>query len=170
LFTRSSGLVDQTFFQWATGNAVNASSSGAASRSVAQHRLDLGELAAEHPGNHLELLVDVLGVRLGEDGADGGGDHLGRAFGDLAQDVAQEVDPAPLDARAGQDRLDGRSQPEVGVGDHQLHSGKPAGLEAAQERRPEGAVLAVTHREAEDLAAPVGARRCTPRWRPRRPG
>jgi hypothetical protein len=51
---------------------------------VTQHRLELGELAAQHPRDHLKLLVDVGGVGLGEDGADGGGDHLGRALGTWA--------------------------------------------------------------------------------------
>jgi hypothetical protein len=33
-------------------------------------------------------------IGLGEDGADGGGDHLGGVFRDHAQDVAQEVEAA----------------------------------------------------------------------------
>jgi hypothetical protein len=41
--------VDQIFFQWATGKAAKASSSGSAS----QHGLDLAELAAEHAGDHV---------------------------------------------------------------------------------------------------------------------
>ena len=43
----------------------------------------------------------------------------------------------------------------VGVGDDQPHPAKPAGLERTQERRPKGAVLAVAHIRAEDLAATV---------------
>ena len=43
---------------------------------VAEHRLDLGELAAEHRGDDLELVTDVDGTGLGEDGADRGRDHL----------------------------------------------------------------------------------------------
>src|SRR6266702_525736 len=35
----------------------------------AQHRLDLGVLAAEHAGDDVELGADVRGVGLGEDGA-----------------------------------------------------------------------------------------------------
>jgi hypothetical protein len=124
---------------------------------VAQHRLDLGELAAEHPGDGLELLVDVLVVGLGEDRADGCGDHLGRALGDLAEHVAQEVHPASLDRRAGQDRPDGLAQAQVGVGDDQLHPTQPAGPQAPQERGPKGAVLAVTHAEPKDLPAAVTA-------------
>jgi hypothetical protein len=48
-------------------------------------------LAAEHAGDDVELLVDVPGVGLGEDGADGGGDHLGVPLRDLSEDVTQEV-------------------------------------------------------------------------------
>jgi hypothetical protein len=48
---------------------------------VAEHRLDLGELFAEHRGDDLELLMDVLGVGLGEDRADRCGDHLLVALG-----------------------------------------------------------------------------------------
>jgi hypothetical protein len=59
VLSRSSGLVDQTFFQWLTGKAVKASS-------VAQHRLQLAELPAQHPRDHIELLMDVGGIRLGE--------------------------------------------------------------------------------------------------------
>jgi hypothetical protein len=45
----------------------------------------------------------------------------------------------------------------VGIGDDQLHALEPAGLERAQERRPEGPILAVTDGEAEDLAAAIAA-------------
>jgi hypothetical protein len=99
-------LVDQTFFQWLTGKAVNASS-------VAQHRLQLAELPAQHPRDHIELLMDMGGIRLGENRADGGRDHLGRPLGHLGQDVAEEVDPAALYRRAGYDGADGLAQVEA---------------------------------------------------------
>ena len=99
--------------------------------------------------------MDVGCIGLGEDGPDGGGDHLGRALGHPGEDVSEEVDPAALDGRAGHGRLDGLTQPQVGIGDDQLHPAKPTGLQAAQERGPEGPVLAVAHREAEDLAAAI---------------
>jgi hypothetical protein len=60
---------------------------------VRQHRLDLGELAPKHGRDGVQLLMDVLVVGLGEDRANRGGDHLGRALGDLAKHVAQEVKP-----------------------------------------------------------------------------
>jgi hypothetical protein len=44
---------------------------------VTQHGLELGELAAQHPRDHVQLLMDVGGIGLGEDRADGRGDHLG---------------------------------------------------------------------------------------------
>jgi hypothetical protein len=37
--------------------------------------------------------VHVVGVGLGEDGADGGGDHLGVALWDAGEHVAHEVGP-----------------------------------------------------------------------------
>jgi hypothetical protein len=43
-----------------------------------QHRLELGELPTQHPGDQFQLFVDRVGVALGEDRADRGGDHLGR--------------------------------------------------------------------------------------------
>ncbi|MDT5348893.1 MAG: hypothetical protein QOH91_2180 [Mycobacterium sp.] len=44
---------------------------------VAQHGFDLGQLAAEHAGDGVELSTHMLSIRLGENGADGRGDHLG---------------------------------------------------------------------------------------------
>ena len=164
LLSRSSGLVDQIFFQCATGKAVKASRS---SLGAAQHLLDLGQLLAEHRGDHLELLVDVLGVGLGEDRADRRGDHLRVALGHHGEDVAHEVHPAPLPGGPEQHRADRGLQAGVGVGDDQLDPAQPAGLQRAQERGPERPVLAVADVEPEDLTPPVGGR---PRWRSRPPG
>jgi hypothetical protein len=44
---------------------------------VSKHGFDLGELAAEYAGDDVELEVYVLGVGLGEDGAERGDDHPG---------------------------------------------------------------------------------------------
>jgi hypothetical protein len=98
----------------------------------------------------------VLGVGLGEDRADRGGDHLGVAFGHRGEHVAHEVHPAALPGRAEQHRHDRLLEAGVGVGDDQLGAGEPTGLEGAQERGPEGAVLRVADRAAEHLAVPVG--------------
>ena len=67
------------------------------------------------------------------------------------------MDPAALDGRASHDRLNRLAEPEMGVGDDQLHPGQAAGLERAQERGPKGTVLGVANGEAEDLAAAVAA-------------
>jgi hypothetical protein len=61
------------------------------------------------------------------------------------------VDPAALHRRAGHHRLDGLAQAEVGVGNDQLHSSQPPGLQRRQERRPERPILAVAHAEAKHL-------------------
>jgi len=59
------------------------------------------------------------------------------------EDVAHEVDSAPLPGGADQHRGDRGLQPGVGVADHQLDPAQAAGLQAAQERGPERPVLAV---------------------------
>jgi hypothetical protein len=121
----------------------------------AHHLLHLGQLPAEHAGDGLELLGDVFGVELSEHGADRGGDHLGVLARHLGEDVQHEWDPAPLPGRTQHDRPDRLFQAGVGVGDDQLHPTQPAGLQAAEERGPEGAVLGVADVEAEDLPAAV---------------
>ena len=60
---------------------------------VTQHPLEGGELAAQHLGDDVQLLMHMGGVGLGEDGADGRGDHLRGALGDLGEDVVEEVKP-----------------------------------------------------------------------------
>jgi hypothetical protein len=122
---------------------------------VAEHALQLGELAAEHPRDDVQLLVHMLGIRLSKARADGRGDHLGGALRNLGEHVSEEVDPAALDGGAGHGGLDRLSQAKVGVGDDQLHPGQPTGLQRAQERRPERPILAVAHAEAEHLPATI---------------
>ncbi len=119
LFSRSSGLVDQIFFQWPIGKLLPvADREGGEGEQVVlglpQHRLDLQKLTAEHAGDDVELGAHVLGVGLGEDRPDGGGDHLGVALGHPGEHVAHEMHPAALPSRAqqnGGDRL-----LEAGVG------------------------------------------------------
>jgi hypothetical protein len=127
--------VDRTFFQWLTGKEVKASRSSAASRSMTS---SLGDWRPSIPGDDVELVVDMGGVRLGEAGPDGRGDHPGRALGHLGEHVSEEVDPTALEGRTSHDRADGLAQTEVGVGDDQLHPNQPTGLQAAQECRPVG--------------------------------
>jgi hypothetical protein len=74
LFSRSSGLVDQIFLPVADREAGEGQELFGV---VAQHGLELGELPSQHAGDHVQLVVDMGGVGLGEDGADGRGDHLG---------------------------------------------------------------------------------------------
>src|SRR5829696_9266629 len=58
---------------------------------VAQHGLELGELPSQPSGDDIELVVDMGAGRLGEDGPDGRGYHLGRPLGHPGQDVSEEV-------------------------------------------------------------------------------
>jgi hypothetical protein len=62
------------------------------------------------------------------------------------------VDPATLPTRALEDGGDGTLQPLVGIGHHQPHAAQPTADREAQERRPEGAVLARPDIEPEPLA------------------
>jgi site-specific DNA recombinase len=68
------------------------------------------------------------------------------------------VHPAPLPGRV-EDTRDGRLEPGVGVGDHQLHAVEAAALQAAQELHPEGLRLGGADGEADDLAPAVGVDR-----------
>lgn len=67
---------------------------------LTQQVRDGGELPGEQVRDHLDLLADFLLPGLGEDRADGRGDHLGVSFGDLGQGVAHEVNAAALPAAA----------------------------------------------------------------------
>jgi hypothetical protein len=100
--------------------------------------------------------VQAFGVGLGEDRADGGSDHDAVALRNAGENVAHEVHPAALPGRPEQHGGDRLLKPGVGVGDDQLGAGQPAGLQRAQQRRPERAVLAVADGEAEHLPVPVG--------------
>jgi len=124
---------------------------------VVQHGFDPEELAAEHPGDYLQLLADLCRAGLGEDGADGRGGHLRGALWDLGQDIGQEEDPAALPVGAQEHRADHGFEPDVRVGDDQLDAVQTAGLQRAQERGPERAVLAGAHVEAGHFACPSGA-------------
>ena len=81
---------------------------------------------------------------------EGGGDAPALLAG-MGQQVAHEVDAAPLSSCA-EDPGRGGLQALVVVGDHQLHAAQPAPGEAAQEPGPEGLGLRRADRHAEDLA------------------
>ena len=61
---------------------------------ISQHGGDLGELGLKHGRDLVQLLGDLGAGGLGEDGADGGGDHPGRGLGHPGKHVSEEVDPA----------------------------------------------------------------------------
>jgi len=110
----------------------------------------------EHVGDLVDLGSDLGPAGLGEDRADGPGDHLGMALADPGQGVAHEVDPAALPARAlhrGRDRLD---EAAVGVADDQLKAAQATVLELAQQLGPEGFGLAVSDLAAQDFPSAVG--------------
>jgi hypothetical protein len=67
------------------------------------------------------------------------------------------VHPAALDPGTEEDGLGRLGQPEVRVGDHQLHPAQATGFERAQKRGPERAILAVTHVHPKDFTVPIAA-------------
>jgi hypothetical protein len=97
----------------------------------------------------------ALGVRLGEDGADGLGDRLTRLLRDHREHVAQEVNPAALVPGAEHDLPDGFDQAGVVVADHQPDPGQAAFAQGAQELGPEEFCFAVADHHPEDFAAAV---------------
>lgn len=65
------------------------------------------------------------------------------------------VGPATLPRGPGQDRLDGALQTPVGVARYQPHLAEPPGDQRTQEGAPEGAVLAGTHVQPQNLPLPA---------------
>jgi hypothetical protein len=61
------------------------------------------------------------------------------------------VHPAALPSRADEHRGDGFFETEVMIGDHQRHAAQAAGTQPLEERRPEGAVLAVADLDTQHL-------------------
>ena len=82
----------------------------------------------------------------------------------MAEQVAQEVHPAPLPATALEHAPDRRRQSQVGIGDHKpgasqatlLLLRRSLRLEGAEELAPKALGLAVTHGDAEHLAVAEG--------------
>ena len=93
LLRRSRGLLDQIFFQWATGKLEKARTSGPASSS---RRGDLWERVLELSNHPLELGMHLLRGRLLVDGAYHGGHPGLSAPGDPSEQVGHEVGAAPL--------------------------------------------------------------------------
>ena len=89
----------------------------------------------------LPELLQLVATTLGEDGLDGGDDHVGVGPLHPGQDVPHEVHPAALPGRAHHHRLDGLLEPQVLVGDDQADAFQPPGPERPQELGPKGPVL-----------------------------
>ena len=152
-FTRSRGLVDHSLVQCGDGKAEKARRSSPASASLSATS---GNWARRVADDLVELGADVAAVGLGEDRADGGRHHLGLGPRDTGQGVSQEVDPAPLPGRSHEDLGDGLFQPQVVIGDHELHLSEALGPAGLQKGRPKGPVLGVAHVDAQDLSVPGG--------------
>ena len=146
------GLVDQILRQWALGEAGEREDLGL--RFVHQ-RPDLGKRRGELVADLVPRCVDGLRVGLGEDRAEHRGDHVGVGLGDVRQEVAGEVDPAPLVRGALEGPLERLHEAGVLIGDDQLHTAQAALFEAEQEAAPERLVLAVPDVESEDLPRAV---------------
>ena len=65
---------------------------------VVEHLGDFRVGAFEHPGDLVELGLDVLCAGLGEDGADDGGDHVLAGARDDGENVSHEVHLMPTSA------------------------------------------------------------------------
>jgi hypothetical protein len=61
---------------------------------LTQHGGDRGELLIGRLRDYFDVLAESGTSRLGKDGADGEGDHLGVSFADFRQRVAHELDAA----------------------------------------------------------------------------
>ena len=88
-------------------------------------------------------------VGLGEERADRGVDHLGRRLRHAGEHVTHEVHTAALPARTDEHRTDRWLEPEVMVGDRQLHTRQSTGAQALAGRGRERAVFAVADVGAE---------------------
>jgi hypothetical protein len=116
-----------------------------------------GNRGLELVGDLVELVAhgDSVGLRPGR--ADRGEDHLGAALGDPGQNVAQEVDSAALPGGGEQDRPDRSLQALVGVADDEAHAAEPSRSKAAQEGRPEGAVLGISDGHPSTSRSPLAS-------------
>ena len=116
---------------------------------------ELWRLGLELVGDQAPLCGGTVGIVLGKRGCDEGGDDAPALLAGMGQQVAHEVDAAPLSSCA-EDPGCGGLQALVVVGDHQLDAAQAAAGEAAQEPGPEGLGLGRADRHAEDLAAGPG--------------
>ena len=128
LLRRSCGLLDQSFFQWASGKLEKARTSGPASSSrEATSREPIVELR----GHPVELGVYLIGGGLLVDGADHGGHPGLGAPGDPSEQVGHEVGAAPLPAGSAEECGDGAAESLMSVRYHQLHPTEAPGGQRA---------------------------------------
>ncbi len=100
-------------------------------------------------------MLAASGARfLGEGGGDESGDDAAPALAGMGQDVAHEVDAAPLPCRA-QHLGDGRLDAFMGIGDDELDAAQAAAGQLAQELRPDRLGLRGADLHAQHLAPAV---------------
>jgi hypothetical protein len=115
-----------------------------------------GELLAQHLGYLLPVGSDLLRLLDYKHCFHCRRHHVLACFGHVAQQVAQEVHPAPLPRAALEHPLDRRLQPQVGVRDHQPGASEATLLEASHKLTPESLGLAVAHGVGEAFSVAEG--------------
>ena len=126
---------------------------------IRQQRRRLRETLIEHAHHAGVLAVDVFRRGLLIDRPDHRRHPRLGAARDLGEQVRHEVGAAALPRGPGEDGRDGVLQALVRIGGHQLHPTQTPGDQRAQERQPEGAVLARPDVDAEHLALPLAVDR-----------
>src|SRR3954449_8854040 len=155
LLTRSSGLVDQIFDQWARGNAVNARTSALA-WSISGPILGKDLVSWSRTSSQVAATVVASGwAKMVRNTAATMPMTVGVGLGDQGQQVAGEVDAAALVRGALEGPLEGGDEAGVLVGDHQPHSAESTLLQVGEEGPPEHLVLTVADVETEDLTSAV---------------
>ena len=115
----------------------------------------LGHLGAELVGHLAPLGLGGHGILLGEGGGDEGRHHAPALLAGMGEEVAHEVDPAPLPGGV-EDPGGAGLEAFVVIGDHQFHAAQAAPGQGAQELGPKGLGLRDADRHAQDFApAPI---------------
>ncbi len=112
---------------------------------------DLGDAGGELVTDLFPAGGDGGGVGLGEDRAEQRRDHVHLVLGHHGEQVAGEMDPAPLMPHTVEGACDRGHQAGVLIGDDELHSGQASALQMGEELAPEHLVLAVADIQPEDL-------------------
>jgi len=149
LLTLSRGLVvDQILIQCARGRTVNARTFGLG---VVHEWPELGEAVGELVAHGVPGGLDPGGIGLGEIVRNTAATHALLTLGHMGQQVADEVDSAPLVPSALEGPLPRFDQAGVLVADDQLDPAQSALLQAGEESAPEHHVLVVPDVDSEDL-------------------